>query len=255
MIDKRRTYYLMIDTETANGGDNVDPSQCLCYDIGFAVIDRNGTIYESYSFVNADVLIPLGEAMSSAYYADKLSQYETDMYYNKRILATLKNIKRKVTEVVKKYSIKIAVAHNARFDDLATKATIRYVTKDECKYFLPYGVIWYDTLAMARDILYKKPSYISFCTNNNFLTANGKPQLKAETIYRFITGNISFTEKHTGLEDVQIEAEIFAYFMRQHKPMRRELYPQKEIKDFYGFPIEKVFPKKCKYTLDELISM
>ena len=120
---------------------------------------------------------------------------------------------------------------------------------------MPYGLIWLDTLSMARDILTRKPSYISFCENNKFLTKTGKPQLKAEIIYKFITGDMDFEEKHTGLEDVLIEAKIFAYFMRQHKPMRKELYPKKEEYDFYGFPLDKVFPKKCKYPLDKLIQM
>ena len=31
-------------------------------------------------------------------------------------------------------------------------------------------------------------------------------------------------DNFTGLEDVKIETEIFKYLMRQHKPMRKELF-------------------------------
>ena len=37
-------YYLMLDTETCNSID--DP---LCYDIGFAIVDEKGKIYEKFS--------------------------------------------------------------------------------------------------------------------------------------------------------------------------------------------------------------
>ena len=49
-IDKRITYYLTIDTETANGLD------CpLAYDLGFAVHDKRGKIYEKGSYVIYDI--------------------------------------------------------------------------------------------------------------------------------------------------------------------------------------------------------
>ena len=44
--------YLMIDTETANGLD--DP---FYYDLGLAVVDEVGQIYETASFVNADIFL------------------------------------------------------------------------------------------------------------------------------------------------------------------------------------------------------
>lgn len=254
-IDKRIHYYLMLDTETAGGCATVDATQSFCYDIGFAVVDKHGNVYETYSFVNADVYVGMGGTMESAYFKNKLPQYEIDMYNGKRTMATTDLIQHKIAEVVNKYNIKEVIAHNARFDATAVNATIRYITKSQQKYFMPYGIIWYDTLKMARDVLYRRPSYISFCENNNFLTKNGKPQLKAEVIYKFITGDTAFAESHTGLEDVLIEAKIFAYLMRQHKPMRKELYSKKEYIDQYGFPLEKIFPKKCKFPLDKLVSM
>ena len=51
-----------------------------------------------------------------------------------------------------------------------------------------------------------------------------RPQMKAEVIYRYITGNNTFIESHTGLEDCMIEKEIFAKCCRQHKKMRHTFY-------------------------------
>ena len=77
---------------------------------------------------------------------------------------------------------------------------------------------------MARDILGKRKSYISWCESHGYMTKNGLPRMTAEIIYRYISGKDDFVESHTGLEDVMIEKEIFAFCMRQHKPMRKALY-------------------------------
>ena len=47
---EKNTYFIVVDTETTNSID--DP---LCYDVGFAVIDNTGHVYESHSFVVADI--------------------------------------------------------------------------------------------------------------------------------------------------------------------------------------------------------
>jgi hypothetical protein len=51
-----------------------------------------------------------------------------------------------------------------------------------------------------------------------------RPQVKAEVLYKYITGDLDFTESHTGLEDVLIEKEILAYCFSKHQKMRKELY-------------------------------
>lgn len=48
----RKKYYIVFDTEATNGLD--DP---LVYDLGFAVIDKTGKVYEAYSFVIYDVYV------------------------------------------------------------------------------------------------------------------------------------------------------------------------------------------------------
>jgi hypothetical protein len=77
---------------------------------------------------------------------------------------------------------------------------------------------------MARDVISKMPTFIRFCEKNGYLTKNGKTQLKAEVLYRFISKDNDFIESHTGLEDVLIEKEILAYCYKQHKKMRKTLW-------------------------------
>ena len=207
-----KNYYLMLDTETANGLD------CpIVYDIGFAVIDKKGNVYESYSFVVYEVFCKMKDLMQTAYYKEKIPMYEKDLTEGKRKIATYKTIKTIIANLCKKYNIVAIVAHNARFDYKSTVNTQRYLTKSKYRYFLPYGIPIWCTLTMARQTIAKQPTYKMWCKENGFTTKNGAVRLTAEVLYRFITQDIGFTESHTGLEDVMIEKEIFTKILRQHK--------------------------------------
>ena len=228
-IDHRRHYYLMLDTETANtiqDGDSLNMLNVLAYDFGWAVIDKHGNVYETASFVNADVFDHMTDLMKSAYYAWKIPIYEDRLAKGETIKATTKEIKRMLWEIMERYQIKEVVAHNCRFDYRSCNNTQRYITQSKYRYFFPYGVEPWDTLKMARDVLSKMPTYIKFCEENNYMTKHAKPQPQytAEVIYRYITKDQEFKESHTGLEDVLIEIEILKYCKRQHKKMRKNLF-------------------------------
>ena len=201
--------YIMLDTETANSID--DP---LCYDIGFAVIDEDGTVYDERNFVVADIYLNK-ELMSSAYYAKKLPQYEEELKSGIRTLAKLSTIKRVLADIMEEYDTNIVVAHNARFDYRSTAKTQRYITKSANRYFFPYGTEIWDTLKMAREVLKHDAEYEKFCYENGYLTKRGCRRYTAEILYRFFSGDNEFEEKHTGLEDVYIEKVIFAECMKR----------------------------------------
>lgn len=196
-------YAIMLDTETAN-----DLESPMMYDCGFAVIDLDtGKIIERHSYVIAEVYLDK-EFMSTAYYADKIPQYEMDLKNGTRKMVRLATCKRILADTVKKYNVEYLVAHNARFDYRSTNGTQRYMTSSKYRYFLPYGLHLVDTLKMAR-IKYKKDEkYGEFCYNHNFLTAKGQRRYTAEILYRFISGQVDFEEAHTGAEDCEIEAQI-----------------------------------------------
>lgn len=197
--------FIVIDTETTNSID--DP---LCYDIGFAVVDMFGRVYENYSFVVADIFLDK-DLMSYAYFADKIPQYWEDIKKGKRELKTFFNIKKTFADCVKRNNVKIILAHNARFDYRSLNLTQRYLTSSKYRYFFPFGVEIWDTLKMSRMVLNGIDEYSEFCYSHNYLTKRLCKRFTAEIIYRFITGNVDFEESHTGLEDVLIEKEIFVY--------------------------------------------
>lgn len=227
-IDRRRHYILVIDTETANtfkdARGKLYAGSALVYDCGWAVVDTHGKVYETASYVNKDVFIDEHDMLYSAYYAAKIPQYLDDLDNGTRQLATTYEIRAAMIETIKRYNIKEVAAHNARFDYTALNATQRWMTKSKYRYWFPYGTVIWDTMRMAQDVICKMPTYRRFCHQNGYVTSRNVPRKTAEVLYKFITNDTSFTESHTGLEDVLIEAQILAYCYRQHKSMRKELF-------------------------------
>lgn len=227
-IDRRHIYGIVLDTETANtiqDEHGLDMSNVLFYDLGFQLVDSHGRTYgKKFSFVNSDIFTHEAELMQSAYYAKKIPQYRADLASGKRILANTYEIRKALVDLINKYECKFVCAHNARFDYNSLNNTQRWTTKSRFRYFLPYGLEWWDTLKMARSVMGKMPTYQRFCAENGYTTKTGKPRFTAEICYRFITKDNTFVESHTGLEDVEIETEILRYCHRQHKPMKKKLW-------------------------------
>ena len=209
-----RTKYLGFDTETCNSlideKGKLDLSNSLVYDIGWEIVDRFGKSYKERSFVVKEIWND-AVLMDSAYYKDKIPQYEKDIEDGKRIIAPFEKIRMYLLSDRKKWNCKAVFAHNAYFDYNALNVTARYLTGSKLRYFFPYKVEIWDTLKMSRQAIGKTEEYSKFCVDNEYLTNHKKPQnrLTAEILYRYITGNNDFIESHTGLEDVMIEKEIF----------------------------------------------
>lgn len=214
--------FIVIDTETTNSLD--DP---ITYDIGFVVMDTTGRVYEKKSYVVADIFLD-EELMASAFFKEKIPQYWEEIKAGKRELRRFDTIRRIFSQIVNKYDVKIISAHNARFDYRALNLTQRFLTSSKWRYFFPYGVEIWDTLKMARATLKHDAQFDQFCYDNEYLTQNMRKRFNAETLYRFITNDVSFIESHTGLEDVEIEKEIFLFCIRQNPDLDGALWKREE---------------------------
>lgn len=221
MIDIH-TPILMIDTETTNDID------CpIVYDCGYQIFTLVDGILCEKSFVNADVFCD-AELMKSAYFAEKIPQYWEEITKGQRILRKWFNIKKELADDCKKFGVKIACAHNASFDNRALNTTQRYITTSKHRYFLPFGIEWWDTLKMARKILKQNNDYGTFCYENEYLTKNGQRRYTAEIIYKWLTNENDFTESHTGLEDANIEKEIFKFCVTTDPEIDGRLWSDRE---------------------------
>lgn len=232
-IDRRRRYIVVIDTETCNGivtqKGELDLKDSIVYDLGIAVIDKRGKVYETRSFVIRDTFYGMSDIMKSAYYADKIPMYHKDIWDGKRKVVTFLEAKLILCDIMEKYNTNVICAHNARFDYNALNTTQRYLTKSAFRYFFPYGTEFWDSLKMARSVMGQMKGYRYFCERNGFMTRHKVPQCRftAEICYKYIINDVNFTESHTGLEDVLIEAQIVAYCFRQHKKMKKLLFEKK----------------------------
>lgn len=209
---------IVVDTETTNTIE--DP---ICYDIGFAVVDKEGNVFEKHSYVVAEIFLD-EELMASAYFIDKIPTYWEEIKAGKRELRKFSTIRRIFAETCQKYNISIVSAHNARFDYRSLNLTQRFLTSSRYRYFFPFGIKIWDTLKMSREVLKNNEKYGEFCYENNFLTANLRKSFTTENIFRFITNSVDFQESHTGLEDVLIEKDIFAYCMGQKPDINGALW-------------------------------
>ena len=213
-IDKRRKYYLVADVETAGGLDNP-----LVYDIGYAITDRQGNIYETRSFIISEIFYnkPL---MTSAYYSEKVPKYLEDIKNGTRTVVTFAEMRLDFIDLALEYDVKVLGAYNLMFDTRALTNTIRFIEKNKTLKFLPYELKNIEMLCiwcLACENLYTQKGFGKMALRNNWVSPTGNFRTTAEVGHRFITGIVDFEEEHTGLEDVIIEIGIMAYALRQNK--------------------------------------
>lgn len=230
-----KDYYLVLDVETANSTD--DP---LVYDLGFAVCDRKGNIYEAESYVVSDIFYKETELMQSAYYHEKLPKYYEGIKEKAFKVINFYMAKKRIADLIEKYNIKAVCAYNASFDTKALNTTQRYLTNSKYRYFLPYGTEVYCIWHMACQVICTQKRYIKFCLDNGFVSESGNIKTSAETVFAYMTKNEKYEECHTGLQDVLIETQIMAKCFAQHKKMNKKInrlcwrIPQSKAKEMRG---------------------
>lgn len=216
-IDRRKKYIIVLDTETA--GSIASP---LFYDFGLAVVDKQGNVYETESFVNYDIFVGQPEKMQTCYFVEKLPQYEEELKSGVRKMSNTFGIRKRIYELLREYDIDTVCAHNMPFDYRAMNNTLAFVTKGRQKFYLPKDINYWDTMQMSRDVICPRKTYEDFCDRHGFRTKTGKVRATAEALYAYISGDPDFVEQHTGLEDVLIEKEILAYCISRKKAMTKE---------------------------------
>ncbi len=219
-----KKYQIIADVETANiePSANVDPHNALVYDIGYVIADYSGNVVKTRSFIVADIFLGEKDRMNSAYYAEKIPTYITDIIRGDKMVLPFKTIQSIINKDISDYNIKVFNAFNSYFDFTALNATTQFLT-GRTKFFNKYLIVW-DIMSMARQVIYKKRSYKNFCIENDLLTAQKRISQKAESYYKYITNNSDFVETHKGLEDVKIETEIYRYCLKQKKKLVKELF-------------------------------
>ena len=210
---------LVVDVETAGGFSNP-----LVYDVGVAaVVRRTGKILESHSLIIADVFCDMPEQMATAYYANKVPEYRKGIRNGTHRLAKMWTVRRLMLGMIERYSVKRVYAYNAKFDRGALDNTFKVLTNGRGRSFLGRSVKWGCIWNLACNTVLSQKSYRKFAETHGFVSAAGNLRTSAEATYAYMMKNPEFVEPHTGLADVEIETEILAWCLRQHKPIREDL--------------------------------
>lgn len=212
-VDKRKKYIMCLDVETT--GNIGSP---LVYDIGFAVTDKKGNIYQSFSFVIEEIF-DNKKLMDTAYYACKIPMYLKDLEEGNTLKVKFLEMREVFLKCMKVYRVEVISAYNLNFDMRALKNTTeklygkgkRFLTSEYKD--IDLMCIW----SFACEVLYSRPSFINFIDKYNLMTEKGNPLTNAEVGYKYISGELDFEEEHRGLQDVEIECKLLAKCFAQKK--------------------------------------
>ena len=213
-IDLKKERYLMfIDTETI-GTLNVKES-ILPFEIGMKVLDletlkvvKEKSYLVRKFFNNKYIMLSTFSATKYPNYFEKL---ENDKRYK---TMSVNDISKDIEKIISRYGIKIMVAHNGNFDKTAMARLFDDFGTDNS--FENIDLL--DTMELSKVITFSK-DYADYCIAhkdrlNNlkescFITNSGRVRTTAQAIYCYLSNNADFEEAHTGLEDIDIEIEIF----------------------------------------------
>ena len=76
-IDKRKNYYIVLDTEGLGLNDHKKKvyGRQRSYDVGYVIVDKKGTIIKMFNALTKEIFGD-SELMATAYFANKIPLYE-----------------------------------------------------------------------------------------------------------------------------------------------------------------------------------
>ncbi len=269
---------------TAEQKKKIAIAKPLVYDIGWTIATTQGEIVDRKNFlVQETFFVP--NVFNTAYYKEKRPLYMEKLAKGEIKVDCWNNIIDILLADLRK--VNVSTAFNACFDfKKAIPFTERYISalystdynkwetrqyhvckkivegKDNSKnaeYLNPYlelrnekfDII--DLWGLACDRLINIPKYKNFCLDNSFVT-NSAIYFKtsAEVVFQYLNKDITFEEKHTALDDSEIETFILSKCLKKGKIIPNiESFPFRKLGTTYEYALEK---KKVNYV-EKLIEL
>ena len=295
----RKKLYLVLDCETAtlpcasriakneNEKKNIAIAKPLIYDIGWTIVDRNGTLYDKKEFLVSEIF-SVPQIFNTGYYHDKKPIYLKKLKEKKTQLLNWDNIAEILIEDMDKVSV--VCAFNSMFDfkkaipftekyirNLYSEHFYKWEQKQEqiCKkiaigknkktestdfdkdHFVfrdieyPLSDLW----GVACQKLINTKTYKKMCLEQGMVSSSGEFfKTSAESTFRYIIKDCSFDEDHTALEDAIIETEILVKALKKGKlPIGIIYFPFKELgktTEFIADNADKLKAKHIKPTIE-----
>lgn len=291
----RKKFYMVLDTETATlpfanqiastpkQKQTIAIAKPLVYDIGWIIMDRQGTVYKKVNYlVQETFFVPM--IFNTAYYKDKRPIY-IDLLNKREILAdTWNNIIENLLTDLK--NCDMVTAYNACFDfKKAIPFTEKYIRhlysfdyniweqkqKERCIELIqgdkesnnpdfltpifnlrgcecPIVDLW----GLACEKLINIDKYRNYCLENSLLTASAIYfKTSAETSFQYLMRDHDFIEDHTALSDAEIEGQILAKALKKGKvePLIKA-FPFRKLGTTYDYAKKK--KKYAKIVIEAL---
>lgn len=189
---------LIFDTETTS------LEKPFCYNIGYVILDTDSReVRQKRDFVVEQVWHnPM--LFTTAYYADKREIYVEHMRARKAKMDKFGYITQQMYRDIKDFEIEHGFAYHSHFDVK--------VFEYNCDWFKCINPL--DTIAVhdirghVHKVIAWTDEFQAFCDEHQFYTESGNYSTTAETLFRFLTGDLKWSEEHTALADSEIEGAI-----------------------------------------------
>lgn len=211
---RHREKFIVLDVEGMRGKRP--------YNVGYLIADRYGKIYAKHSFAfpvaiweNIAESLRIGQAveMTKKNIQEILQDADKPNRKRKYKFSTATEFTKIFIKEIKKHKIKRIFAYNVNFDKKAIRNLIGAAAFDSL------NVQWCDIISGILTTKLLTKDYINFCLTHDYLTPTKIASYKAEIVYRYLFGDLSFEEEHTGLEDALIEYMILLVCFKSHKKL------------------------------------
>ncbi len=236
MIDKRKKYTMVFDTETTGeivtSKNGHEIMQKYIYDIGYTIADKK-KIHLKRNFIVKEIFENV-DLMNSAYYKSKIPMY-MEMISNGEVeIVPFAEIVKTMQRDAKLYNVKAVAAYNISFDLDAFMQTTNTIYPNQFqmlyrltkkgsyspnteKFFTTYilrkEVEIIDIWTLACQTLCNQKTFQTYYKQE---TAKGNIKSNAEIVYSYVIDS-DFIEDHTALSDSIIETEILQKIQAMHQ--------------------------------------
>lgn len=199
----------VIDTETATLWGEV-------FDFGMVIVNSKGTEVARYDAIVKEVYDSV-RLMKKAFYFNKVdSFYEPNLRCNRMVKKSWRTICVEVSALCAKHRVSVVSAYNLAFDRRVIAATNKKYngfsmfakgTKELC--------LW--KFACSTEL--QSEAFEELAIAQGWVSEAGNLRTNAEVAYKFMTGNLSFSESHTALDDALIELDLLKLLMAKNSEL------------------------------------